>query len=410
MAELNEQELKIRNWLEKNSFYAEQPTWPKQPPIRDTLKAAGIETDLVAIHLNNLLAIEENSYILTGAIRLAGLLRDEVLFDQLSQLVFKDGKYSGFNSILIKTLGKINSKKAISLGFELLKDERAKLRAMAVGLLAEQQTRESILALLELLKNEQDQYVKWITIGTLTDWHVKEVITVLILMLENQDQDTFTIQNVLKRLGQLRAEEAFPQVIEFLKHSKEKVRSQNSDLAVHVLGTREVKAWTPEFMSWLESEDSWLRYIGLLVLENWNVRPTDAVLIDLLKDKDAQVRRSVIQPLWKWKIRGAIPQLIETLKDSDQYAREWAAKALQIMGAKEAVPHLLKILKEDFPALNKDQYYRGYNGFYKELALALESLGDETVHELIQPELAEVRAEFKRQAEILEKQRNGDYF
>jgi HEAT repeat protein len=379
--------------------------------LGDALKAAGIETDSIALNLSNLLTSEGNDRLLPDAIQLAGILQNEIAIPQLIQVLLTNADWHT-RLELRKALGRINTEKAISLGFDLLKSEKADLRECAVHLLVEQQAKDSIPTLLELLSREQDLKIRGETLRILTAWGVRESIPFLIEDLKNDDlrnHNYYNFRHVFSRLTQLQAKEALPQVMELLKYSK-KEDHQNSYSAIQFLGISEVSYGSAEAMSWLKGDDSWLRYIGLLILEKWNVRLADATLIDLLKDEDRTVRYHVLGLLLKWQVRAAIPQLIETLNDSDQYTREKATKALKVMRAKEAVPHLLKILKEDLSTRKKNPHYTGYTSFFEEVVLALESLGNETVHELIQPELAEVRAEFKRRAENLERERNGDYY
>lgn len=399
MSDSSEEAAKIKTWLEKTTLY--YASSPRPDRLTNELKAAQIEPDSAVPVVINLLATETNSYFLPKVVWLAGVLKAEAAVPQLVEML-KNVENSQVREAVVKALTLLNSDETVLLAANLLDNERAAVRDWAVILLQQLKAKKSVPYLLERLEREPDPLVLWRTQVTLAEQGAREVIPAFIQLLKSQDVSK--ISAALKILRQLQAKEAVPQIIEFIRDSK--TYSKEVGVAIHVLGALGSRAEVPEFMSWLKAEDSQLRFFGVAILQTLKVKEAAPAMLDLIKDVKPEVRMKAIMTLGEWQTREAIPQIIEALEDTDRTVKIQAVIALHIMKAREAVPNLLKILNQ-LPVLN-NSYQFDY--LSQRVVLALESLGDEAVQELIKSDIARVRATLEIEREREQSRLRGDHF
>lgn len=170
-------------------------------------------------------------------------------------------------------------------------------------------------------------------------------------------------QRAAEQLGELRAEEAVPDLINVLVYEKRpnvlsavagalikigpsavppliKV-SRANEYAKEILGNMD----TATFIQVLNSRENNVQSFAVSILQQRGEKAVPA-LIEALKDNDKQIRQGAIQILWNME-EVAIPPLIQALNNKDKLIRQGA---IYILGSKKvgkAIPSFLQCLKSD---------------------------------------------------------------
>lgn len=170
-------------------------------------------------------------------------------------------------------------------------------------------------------------------------------------------------QRAAEKLGELRAEDAIPDLIHVLAYEKRpnvlsavagaliKIGpsavppliklSRANEYAKGILENMD----TATFIQVLNNQDSNARSFAASMLQRRGEKAVPA-LIEALKNNDKEIRHGAIQILWNMG-EVAVPPLIQALNDNDKLIRQGAIYILGNKKIEKAIPSLLQCLKSD---------------------------------------------------------------
>jgi len=238
------------------------------------------------------------------------------------------------NETLIEALGKIGSPRAMDVLAGLMESKKSYRAAAA---LAESGDFRAIRILEAVPKTDGDENERYRVIRLLGRIDDDRALLPLLKAIG----PSYT-EEIIKILA-TRASKAIA-LAESVVHDEKcdkRLREQAAEALIRMkYGT------SPEgFVQAFASDNSYLRYAGIIYLreikENWSID----LSIKMLKDKDAYIRSMAAYGLRYQKDSRATSTLIEALNDNDWMVRDNAIEALGEMGDPSAVKPLIRILE-----------------------------------------------------------------
>ena len=197
-------------------------------------------------------------------------------------------------------------------------------------------------AIPELLKllEDSDDFVRWRAVSALSKFGDEKAIPGLLKLLEHSDD--FVRRSAAYALGLIGDEKAIPGLLKLLEHSDDFVRRS----AAYALGLIGDEKAIPELLKLVEHPDSDLRRSAADALGNiGDEKAIPPGLLKLVEEPDYFVRRSAADALGNIGDDQAIPGLLELVEEPDYFVRWSAAYAFKI-GDEKAIPGLLKLLED----------------------------------------------------------------
>ncbi|MBE9201205.1 MULTISPECIES: HEAT repeat domain-containing protein [unclassified Nodularia (in: cyanobacteria)] len=243
---------------------------------------------------------------------------------------------------LFKTqlLGLTKSKRAISHLNLLLEDEDSDVRWMTADALGKIKPEAAIPGLIQLLE-DKDSYVRGRAADALGKIKSEAAIPGLIQLLE--DEDSYVRRRAAEALAEIKSEAAIPALIQLLQDEDSYVRGR----AAEVLGEMKSEAAIPELIQLLEDQEYHVISTVVKALIGMKSETVVSGLISLLKHEKPHVRSNAVKALVDIKSEAAIPGLIQLLQDEDSHVRMSAAYALGEMKSEVAIPGLIQLLQDE---------------------------------------------------------------
>lgn len=357
------------------------------PPVRWVAARALVRLQAEnAIHYLVLLLKDEDQDVRKVAANELGVLNAEMVIPHLLPLL-KNDLWSHI-VVAAKTLSTLGPKAAISYLALLLKGkdldmqynmQYAAMLEAAVSVLGSLKTEAVIPHLVPLLQDE-DLYVREVTIRALGSLQSEAVISYLVPLLK--DEYARVRMEAAEALGELKAEAAIPYLLPLLEEDEDRPVRLKVALA---LGKLKSEVAIPYIISLLGETDKLdmreaaklmehfgnyayrMNIGGILLLDNRIDREAAARALGTLKADTAiphllplldlpllnyeysDVCRAAAWALGEIRAEAATPKLVQLLNNKYSGARREAAQALKKVAAKRHLPLLTPLLSDDDP-------------------------------------------------------------
>jgi HEAT repeat protein len=298
--------------------------------------------------------------------------------------------------VAAEALGKMGLP-AIPPLIQALKDRDEDARLAAAWVLGKIGDPQAVLALLEALKDDKDEWVRYQMKEALVEIGMPAVPALLEALKGEDVRDVR--QAAAEVLGEIGDPRAVPALLEALKDEDVRDVRRAAALALGEIGDPRA---VPALLEAIKDEDVYwaaaraLGKIGdpravpalLEALKDQRMRlsATEALgkigdpqalpaLLEALKDKDWGVRRAAAEALGEFCDPQAAPALMEALEDEVEWVRYAAAKALERIPKRQAIPTLIQALKNE-KSWVRDMAVVALKGELWERQRAVEILGE----------------------------------
>ncbi len=179
----------------------------------------------------------------------------------------------------------------------------------------------------------------WLKAELLGEVRSDEAIPELLKLVEHSDSDVRRM--AADALGNMGDDRAIPGLLKLVEHSDSSVRTS----AAYALGNIGDEKAIPGLLKLVEYSDSSVRRMAADALGNIGDEKAIPGLLKLVKHSDSSVRMSAADVLGKIGDGRAIPGLLKLIEDSDFDVRSSAADALGNIGDEKAIQGLLKLVE-----------------------------------------------------------------
>lgn len=221
-----------------------------------------------------------------------------------------------------------------------LQDNDIEVRRYAARALGNIKTIDAVPSLLTAL-HDSDIQVRRNAAMALIPIAGVDAVPELITALQVEDAEFCRyIAQVLNQIGK----DAAPGLLEALKHTNRRVRSQVAE----ILGRIKPIDAVPELTEALHDEDAEVRSKAAAALGEIGDTSSVVSLFEALRDENPEVRNKAVQALGQIGDSDAVPGLLETLRDENEQVRATSAMVLGKIKSVDAVPRLLKALHDEY--------------------------------------------------------------
>ncbi len=367
----------------------------KVPPVLRIIILVKTQSSAAIPRLTKFLENEESNIVNTVIVGLANL-NSENAINQLKPLLEDKSKSSYVRLIVARALLEKRSKLAVSTLLKLLTSTDYGVPREAASILSkcESERKKIITRLKKVLtyKNPDSLSIAAFLAGEI---QCSEVVPRLIELTDikeeyeyedddEDDEDDYEYEdeyqqvreNAITALGKIKTEPAIEKLLSIAED-----KSRNSEIhcrAIFALRTIEPEAMFPHFIELIkdgycdeyyyvfnfleeiqtevaipltnkliESEDGFIRAVGVKILGKLKQKNSLAQIIKLAEDKDCDVRASVAEALGNFEIEAVNSTLISLLEDKFGDVRKKAAISLFDSHPDKAIPVLKSLLKDD---------------------------------------------------------------
>ena len=148
-------------------------------------------------------------------------------------------------------------------------------------------------------------------------------------------------------LGQLKAPESVPMLIELMEDADQQVRYD----ACSALQGMKVSQAVPTFIAALRDSDSGVRKVSAVALGEMGDRQAVPALIAALEDWDRRVRLEVVGALGQLGDREAVPALLSVVRNPRGVRPQWVGYALARLGGDQAWEGLVEAAEMGYMSL-----------------------------------------------------------
>lgn len=291
--------------------------------------------------LISLLSSKSQDIQMSAAFALGNIGSQTVPF--LSKLYSKS-EFFDMRSLIIFSLGKTLSRKAVPTILQGLKDEDKYVRIAALEALGEIRDSSVTLNLISYLKEAKDIDVKIATIIALGRIGDKSALSVLLNLLEKK-KETRVKKKIIIALGNIGDVAASELLIRLVKSKNRTIRLES----VKVLGKLRDASATGSLIQIIDDEDVNIRIAVVKALGRIENVEAIAPLFSILEKEDSDIIRGLV-PWAVFKIlkknRYFIDSFFIYLKDKNQTIRLETIKILTELDSKKAVSPLIRLLDD----------------------------------------------------------------
>jgi HEAT repeat protein len=241
----------------------------------------------------------------------------------------------------VEALGKLKAKAAAQDIVRLMRDSDRDVQSAAAKAIGELKVDAVIPEIVNLLtySDSNDRYVRIAAVEALRKLKAKSAVIINLL----KDSDADVRSAAFYALGEMKVEEAVPEIVKLLTDSDSDVRHK----AVFALGKMKAEAAVPEIVKLLTDSNLYVRSAAVKALGELKADTAVSEIARLLEDSNEEVRGRAIEAIGKLKADTATPEIIKLLAGSnsnDRYLRIAAVGAFGKLKADSVVPDIVKLL------------------------------------------------------------------
>lgn len=214
----------------------------------------------------------------------------------------------------LSALSKFNYPNSVDDLIEVLKDRVDVLRAKSAEILGNIGDQKAFFPLLEIVKNDNEHWVKQWAVDSITKLKDPNIINELLHYADNVNDDAKEI--ILRKICDLRD----PSIPVYLK----KIISNSNDecrwLAIECLGNYMNYSERQLFTTLLEDEDPFIRRSAVIALSKYNDVASLSLIIKAIDDQNPDVRNTAIEKLTNYadtKFKSKVISILRKKLNSD---------------------------------------------------------------------------------------------